>query len=148
MPQCTDCDCDGPTIVIFRNMYVSSNGARTWVEMREPIMKAYVAWKTGVVPCIIGPQGDGTAEDASVSANSVSNTARKRAKTEGFNNFLAGVPLFKGPHAKTSQREGNTPCTKESALIQPGQENMALKGRERATERRDKRAYFFNPFCS
>jgi hypothetical protein len=72
MPQCTDSDCDGLTIVIFRNMYISSNGARTWVEMTEPIMKAYVAWKTGAVPCIIGPQGDGTAGDASVSANSVS----------------------------------------------------------------------------
>jgi hypothetical protein len=53
-----------------RNMYVSSNSARTWVEVTEPMMKAYVSWKTGIEPA----QCD--------------KLAAKRIKTDGFNRFL------------------------------------------------------------
>ena len=51
---------------------MSSNGARTWVEVTEPMMKAYVSWKTGSEPA----QCDKT------------ELAAKRIKTEGFNRFL------------------------------------------------------------
>jgi hypothetical protein len=124
--------------VLPRNMYVSANGTRTWVEITEPIMKSYVAWKSGAV-C------DAQAVKVDHAPLSGDKNTGKRARTDGFNDFLTGLSLPKNRQSRVEEKGRQGAC-KQHGAQSVETENVLRREKCKFSGRRDKQAYFFNPF--
>lgn len=144
--------------VPWRNMYVSTNCTRTWVEITEPVMKAYVAWVVGrsganntaaaddnidakadnVSSTVPDRHGSSSTNESSSSLPPSPSREHKRIKTAGFNQFLSlGC-------SAAEQRES-------VAESKAGADGDGACGSGGATQhqqqtKRRKQAYFFDPF--
>ncbi len=132
-------------------MYVSANGKRTWVEITEPMLRAYVTWKTG--PLFHGggvqepnraPLGCGNEvlqhpttslcrkRAASPEHVSGDNAESMMAQTYGFNSFMKTKSMANVQKSSQSHdtNGGESPRT-------------GLKG---AFKKKKGMAYFYNPY--
>jgi len=110
---------------VRRNMYLSPNGARTWMEVTEPMLKSYVSWKVGRS---MRAGAMDVAEGALIPSNCI--------KTAGFDDFVLSA-------ASGSLHVGGSRAEEDVA---PKKKQRCNDGGKAGSSGSDEPSYFHNPY--